>query len=456
MTALNLILILLVQHLLGRGALRLICPIPSPTQRFALSFLLGLPLSTVVVLLLDVTGVRITLATFLGGTALLALLLHFRDLRQMSLPRLCMPPLKLRITPYTLLLLTIIAFPILVSIWRCYYLPITHRDALVGMDLVAKYAVEQGAFRSSVFSDPHLQGHLSNQPFYAPATALLQTIFRLSGLPFGKLWLSILNLSFLLFLSSKLRETLHPLLVGLLLVALVSVHEIYHLTFEVLTDFINAVLFSLSILFFHEFLLSTNTRKLLLSSLFMALACWSRSETIVFAALGALLLLRSSMSGAWRSRLLAISLFLVGPVAAFVIWNLLYVPLGLGGQPAHLELRPLISVSVFFRSLSEIAQLSLQANRYGHLLYLFALSLPLNFFLFRDRKQWDLLLWIVILYIGFSLLVWQVPAANIQFTVKRGLIKLFPMLVYGLAQMSLYKSLSRRIGDWESGAPSRG
>ena len=71
MSALNLGLVLLAQYLIGRGTLRLVCPIPSAIQRFSLSFLLGLPVSTFVIMVLDVLGVRITLTSFLVGAGLL-------------------------------------------------------------------------------------------------------------------------------------------------------------------------------------------------------------------------------------------------------------------------------------------------------------------------------------------------------------------------------------------------
>jgi hypothetical protein len=337
---------------------------------------------------------------------------------------------------------------VLVSVWRCYYLPVVTRDAIVGMDLVAKYAVKEGTLHSSVFSNEHLRPYLSNQPYYAPAAAILQAIYRLAGLAFGKIWLSLLFISFVLFLWSKLRETLHPALVGFFMIALMSAHEVYYQTYDVFTDFINAIFFALSVFYLHEHFKNRTRFKLVLSSLLMGMACWCRSETILFAIAGAILVFPVAYRFDLRKAGREVILFLSIPVVAFGLWHLLYVPIVLEGRPEGQIIWSFAPAGQFLSALWETVRLSFHA-RFGFIVPLFGGSLLLDGLLYRRRDLLDLLGWILVLYVGFALIVCYVPAAYMESTVKRGLLKALFVMVYALSQMHLYSTLSTKIEAWE-------
>ena len=216
-TILLLILIVLCQFLIGFGFLRKFKFLPGTLQTLSLSMLFGLALSTVILFVMEILFIPISLLFYIILNFAVIIALHFRlkeslaDLKALWTVRTIRPKI------YHLVILGAVLYLAFISIWRCYYTPITPRDTVIGMDLVAKYAVEEQRIASSVFSQDFLRGKLSNQPFYAPFTAFMQIIYRMSGLAFGKIWLSIVFVCLLLFLYARLRETLHPLLAGLFL-----------------------------------------------------------------------------------------------------------------------------------------------------------------------------------------------------------------------------------------------
>ena len=128
------------------------------------------------------------------------------------------------------------------------------RDAVVGMDLVAKIAVEEGTIASSVFTGPELAGRLSNQPFYAPFVMLMQLIFRLAGESLGQVWPSVLFVAFTVFLYDWVRERLHPVLAGLLTLFFLTVPIVHTYSYFVITDLANAVFFGVAAAYLHRYL----------------------------------------------------------------------------------------------------------------------------------------------------------------------------------------------------------
>ena len=355
----------------------------------------------------------------------------------------------LGVKTYELVFLALIVFLVLISIWRCYYLPVTQRDAIVGFDLVAKYAAEQGTIRSTVFSDPHLQGHLSNQPYYAPFTAIMQIIFRLTGLQFGKVWLSVIFIAFLVFLYKRLAVFSHPILAGMLTVVFLSIPVMYAYTFTVQSDYSNAVFFAVSVILFHDYVRLGHRKLALLSAGFMGFACWTRSETIIFVPFGALAAYGFARRYGAKEGVRVAILFVLIPALFFSLWHVLYYTLYFKQTPGTQIILAGISPS---RAISMVARLWVlfgNTSAYGYIFPIFALSLLVNLTLFRDRRGLDLLIWLGILCLGFVMILLLVPAASIENTIKRGFFKLFPIMVFYLAQSRLYQFVSGKLSMWE-------
>ena len=271
----------------------------------------------------------------------------------------------------------------------------------------------------------------------------MQIIFRMTGLTFGKIWLSFVFISLLVFFYSTFRESVHPILAGLLLILLIAVPEFYAYTFMILTDFSNAVFFSISIVLFWKYVRERTFNSLLLSSLFMGFACWCRSETVVFAFMGAVLLFLLLMKSEGKKAIRYSAVFILVPLAFVLAWNGLFVNLYLGNPPEgqiNAGLFDFAHLALVLRKINTLLLFNTQL--YGYIMFFFIGLAFINLAGYRDSRGYEILLWSLLLYIGFVVIAHTFPAATVQNTIKRSFFKFFPLFTFYLSQTSLFDKLS--------------
>lgn len=457
-------LVVLLQAAIGFGVVRRFQGLRS-IQVLALSMLAGLPLSSILVIALDRVGIGINAPAMLIAFVLAAVALNIGSLSRTRAALAGPWPRPRALRADEAIFAILVVFFLAVSLWQCVRLPVIPRDATVGADLVAKVAIREGRIDSSVFTGETLRGQLSNQPYYAPFAMLMQIVFRLAGMPFGQVWLSVLFVSFVVYMWGRLRETTHPLLAGFLMLALVTVPLMYSYSYLVNTDFANAIFFGVGVLLLHDARGRRQTGLLALGGLFMGFACWSRTETILFVLLGTPLVLFGATAPVsvpatapavaregrrdGRSHLLNAARFLAAPVALFLLWHLVYMRFVFPDAPRMTSLAADVEGRSLTSTIGGVLALLAAHDLYGTIIDLFGLVFVVNLVIFRDRRGLDLLAWIGVLLVGFILVVQIFPAAFVESTVKRGSFKLFPIMIAYLAETRLLASLSERLTRFE-------
>lgn len=422
------------------------------SEVLGLSIMSGLGISSLVVFMLEV--VRIPLGyTSIALSLLILACLFWKDYLKIwpvlfgkfKLPKF-----------YEFLFFVPISFLVVISIWRCFYLPVTSFDSKAGVDLVAKYALLEGTIASTVFTE-HLPNvwYWSNQPFYAPFTMIMQVIFRSTDLPFGKVWLSFLFVGFLIFFYGKLKARLHPILAGILLIMLLCIPEFYAYTFLIQTDFSNALFFVASVMFFHEYYISQDLDrpKLLLSILFMGLAVWTRSETIVMAPFGSLLILYKEFRNRPREAVSYSAAYLAFPLFLFIAWNFVYIKLYLPISPSTLSNINLGSDSYFvqmWNTFKGMVGIAISLDYWNYTVWVFLIVYVLNVLIFRSLKGSHPLLWVLVLFVLFLFMLQHIPGVGLGTTYRRGFFKFLPLFIFVLSQIPLVTWVSDRITNWES------
>lgn len=168
-----LILTILMQWAIGLGAVGAIGARIERTTLLPLSLLLGMFLHSLALFTVHLTGVPLSLQTMItaGLCAMILPLVRWTTVRT-SLEGLFAIP-RLRPTLYDVVIAGFIGYVSYMVIWASWYWPVTPFDAMAGIDLVARYTARDGMIANQVFTDPSLQGQLSNQPFYAPFAMLM-------------------------------------------------------------------------------------------------------------------------------------------------------------------------------------------------------------------------------------------------------------------------------------------
>ena len=227
----------------------------------------------------------------------------------------------------------LLAYLLFISVWKCFYYPNIPFDTMVGSDMVAKAAVMEGTLDNSIFNDflPQIST-LSNQPYYAPFTMLMQVIFLALGGLFGKVWLSVLVIAFWLFLYFELRHYIHPILAGILIIIAFYSPEMFAYTYLVQTDYANAIFFVAGVSMFNRYLKEEGKGYFWAAAILFGLATWTRTETVFFLPLITVLI---ALKDGIKKAIFQSVLFGLFSVVLVLLWNYLF----LGGMvPKAIEL----------------------------------------------------------------------------------------------------------------------
>ena len=498
-------LLILCFLLSGYGLLTLFGLRLKTAYTITLSLLLGIAVASFIPFLLQLFYIVLTPATVFGSILLAALLLNtptLRRIRKEGFPsvRQSFAIKPIRIRPYEIPYLLILGFLIFVSIWRCYYLPPTSRDALSGPEAIAEYAVREHTMINSFFS---IDLWSTNNQFKSPFLISLQMICKMAGFPFGQVWLSVVFVSFTVFLYHALKEKLHPIIAGLLILLLMMAPELYAYTFMILYDYSNMVFFFLSLYFLFDYFSSLTpadtastipapsparqqaapavpsvagglpqampaNRQFYFAGLLMGIATYIRSETLVLAFLFLPLILIAQRRAGHSLDKAALAkkmirgniLFFLPSLLGYYLTTQLYIGHYL---PVHYDIGGLVNPHLtdlhpLFKRYADIITRLLSGefaiHLWGYLFYLTAfLFLAECIFLRRfSRPALNWLYAIVVVYLGLGALGYLLPMMNLDETTKRALFKLLPLALLYLANNGLLIRLSQWISRWETTA----
>ncbi|MCF0071560.1 hypothetical protein LZD49_13870 [Dyadobacter sp. CY261] len=418
--------IFLLQFLIGFGLIDKFEVISRFPQKISLSIILGFFISTIPVFALELVHITLTVFSIYLAIAVTALAVNlnlsclFKRLRQVF------TEYHYTINVYETIFLGAICYLLFFSVWRSYAIPVTPYDSIVGIDLVAKQAIKEGHIVSSFFFRSDFRAFISTQPYYAPFTMLMQVIYRSIGLPFGQLWLGILTVSFFIFTYSKLCETISPVLAGFFVLLLVTVPELYAYTFLLQTDFSNAVFFAIAMIFTIEFLDSKKTPHLILGSMFMAAACWSRTETIVLVIPVAIVVSGLSFSGSLVQSVRYAAGYAGFCVLFTALWNLVFFKFYFPVVPDmkdQINWTGLYSIEKSTEILNGMNKYFFDTGYWGYFIYIF-LGLWLVNVVFTRRKEalWPLV-WLIAFYFCFFIMLHHFTLMNIEYTFRRAIMK---------------------------------
>lgn len=447
----------LVQFATGFGLLSLFKIRLKPGMHLPLSVLMGVAFFSVVPFLLQLFFVPLTGLNVFLSLAITCLLLNVRPLTRLRQLRRVLLHTKFSIKLYEVPLLLVIAFIVLVSVWRCFYLPPTSRDLTSGAEVIAEYTVREKTMINSVFS-LHLE--TLNNHFKSPFIISLQVIYKYAGIPFGQVWLSNIFVCFVIFLYHALGLTLHRLLAGLLLVCFLAIPEMYAYTFLVLYDYSNAVFFFLSVFFLIEFFQSNHRHHIIFAGLLMAVATYIRSETLVLALLLSLSIVWHYIKtrGRWLKLAVAGAWFVLPAVLAYLVMANIYISHYL---PIHYEVGSVLNTDLLnlrplldrFLDINLTYLFSLNGTKYfGYFFFIFFILLVADLFYAKtpDTVGMRWIYPIVVVYFGLALLGYLLPLLDLHNSTKRGLFKIFPLMLLYLANSTILKELSAKINNWET------
>ena len=197
----GLLLLLITHYLSGRGLLDLFNIKLGRTVMLLLSMLCGVALFSFLPFLLQLFAIPITAGSVLIAICVCTVLMNIKRIKNKSFLKFqkISWPLKSYEYPF-FIVFTLFA---MLSVWHAFYNPPESRDLLSGPEVIAEYTVSEHTMINSVFSTDL---HTTNNYLKPPFITSLQVIYKLFVMEFGQMWLSIIFLSFFiwLYMSSPL------------------------------------------------------------------------------------------------------------------------------------------------------------------------------------------------------------------------------------------------------------
>lgn len=454
----GLFFLLLTQFIAGRGFVKLFRVDLSFVALSCLSMICGVMLISFVPCLLQLMHIPLTVGSMYGGIGALTALFAIPQLLQYKTIK--MPSLKwpqLYEIPFYLVFLALIV----TSVWRCYYFPPTPRDVLTGTELIAEYAVRENTMLNSALTvDLRLNG-AANNIFKSPFITALQIAYKFLVQPFGEVWLSVLFVSFTVWFYSILRQRVHPVLAGTLMLIFMATPDLFAYTYIILYDYPNMIYFFAGFFFLLRYLENEKMNDLIMVAAMFGFATYLRNETLVMVGMIAVLFSWTLFKRKAAIKDIAIKGLIL--MSGAVVFNFIIAKLFMKAFiPVPFSLGELINKD--WANLSGIIEKNIAicteliftpkgTQVYGHFFYFFlfvfvvdlAFTRKLNF-----EAKWSL--WfILIVYVCLGTLSHLIPSHTIMNSAKRGLFKILPLMTLYMANTGILKSLSELIYRKENG-----
>jgi len=453
MNFIGLLYILIANYIIGNGILKLFKINISPFFNFCLCMIVGIPVIGFVPLIVQLCYIPISNFNTFIAIELLCIAIWTPLYKKIKKPkRIIFPKIKIYEIPF----LVIFILLMMVSVWRCFYYPPLARDLITGPELIAEFAVQERTLINSVFS---IDLTTTNNYFKSPFITGLQIVYKLFVCPFGQVWLSVLSLSFLGIIYTILREKLHPLFAGFILLIFITIPELYAYSYLVLYDYSNMVFFFLGVYFLSIFLDNYSLNNLIFSALMFGVSVFIRTETLIIVSmLFPMLTFYFYKKKLGRKEFLSKSLiFLLIPIVFYLlcmdVFVRLFIPLkfdisnNLNNNLANVS----ILLDRFKDLITKLIFSNLGVNVYGYFLFFFCAILIIDLVLFRKLRRGAVicLYTIATVYFGMVLLGYLVPLVDLLNTTKRGLFKFLPVMVFYMCNSNSVLWLSSKVEKWE-------
>jgi len=448
------LLILVVQWITGFGIMASIgTRIPRPLS-IPLAPLVGMFVHTLAVFVVDLLPWGIGRVSITVAAAVMLVVAHVRWTVVKTWYRELVAAPRWTLSMADLVVIIAGAIVGYVVSWASWFWPVTPFDAMAGIDLVARQTVVDGTINNRVFTDPSLAGHLSNQPFYAPFAMLMQVIYRLLGFGYGQVWLAVTAICFSAFLYNAMRMWAHPMIAGVLWLLAILTPEMLGYTYLLQTDYLNAVFLASAVIVLTVSAERDDVQAWALAAVLFGAAAWSRTETIMVVFMGLL----ASIPVLWnhverRTMWRALGLSAGAALATFVLWNGYYLPVVLPVRPDTASELTMFEFGRFVQVSGDLwSSVIVSTELWGWAFPLFALGLVGSLILNRSLRPLLPLVWIAAILLALTVVGTVFTAAVVEQTLRRGIFKLIPLMMFWLAAMPLVVGWSKRLRAWETGS----
>lgn len=450
---------LIVSFLLGFSLLNRLPGRFSIAEKAGLSFLLGISLQSLLMLIINGIGLQLTVVNIWCVSLLVILLLNYKVIlrkEKFSL-KLDWPGLSI-VNLVWLFFIILIVYLEYMNFAKCMFFPTFDRDSLAGFDTIGWVISQEHTLRNlSLFQGDYMSNINGAGSYitYMPMIQLSYAYVYMLGAETSKIIPALVFLSFLFAFYGGVSRFCGSTGAAVATFFMMITPEMIAFSSLSATNVIHAVYASLGIIYTALWLRDRTNYLLPLGAMLLGCNVWVRMEGIVFiGAAGIVLFLNIFKEKAYKS-LFVFAAIAMAPLVLWVIFEKMY---GIYAESIAIthpfwdgEKATLIWVN--FKSLWSNTQY------YGLSFYVFLITIALNiWFLIRKKDQLNLLGMTLLAMLFYMILLYQVDYKwdSIQnvldFSAKRFLFCYIPLVwCYIFASRvgcSLFRALERFLRFW--------
>lgn len=449
-------LILFLIFLIGLLVLKHISIQFSTTELIGMSFPMGLGLWSVGLMSADVFGLPVgsktcALGIILSLVVVLSAILIFRaqkfnfkpSLLKPSVPVFIKKPLDINLAYVVMMGLIVTIVSILIG--KSLYWPVINYDSINGFDFLAKLIKEENTINSSILSGANPA--YSVRSFYPPLLVHALALTYIFEMGTSKIIPVLFLFSVIVTLYAYIKKENSHTLAALGVFILCITPEYISFNALISSNTPAALYLFIGLASYDLWLKKRERRYFILTMVGMALAVWTRTETIIFAFITGLSLLYK----AWKDKALKYVLtYSIVTLTPFFAWQL-YLHFFISVENAQPIITHLYRDDVKFSNmLKQMKYVMLQSNYFGYTIFILLSQIALNLlFLFKDKRM----LHLSVQFIGFALLLvfvyYQIDTDYSSYSsggwigsgFKRGLFYFIPIGCYYIANSYLPKKI---------------
>jgi hypothetical protein len=271
----------------------------------------------------------------------------------------------------------------------------------------------------------------------------------------------MMTISFLIWIYLVLREKLHPVVTGMLMLLFLTLPDPYGYTYIILFDYSNMIFFFAGFYYLVRYAEDYQYKNFLFSAFMFGLATYIRTETLIL--LGIALPLLAYIF--WKAKMSIPKMIISTGIFFGISFVLYYIWMGIFVKyymPVQFDVNEQVklsftNLSLYFKRMGEINDMlifgGLNIIVYGYYLYIFMTILVIDIVLFRKSFNLEAaiaLYGIALVYVGIPLLGYLIPWFDVTNTSKRSMYKLLPLILLYLRNSGLVTKISGLLTSFES------
>ena len=318
-----LILGIIILFIIGFLTIHLISIRFSTSEKAGLAFPVGLGLETMMMALIDLSGIPLTATSILtAGLFLIIILSVPLYLRKEELMAYYKQPLSFKLSDYNLIWLFFIALIVYLEYMnfsKCIYFPTYDRDSLAGFDTIGYVIAQEHTLKGlSLFQADYMpQIHNAGSYIvYAPMVQLSYAFVYLLGAETSKLIPALIYLSFLIAFYGCMKRVINKTGSAIAVFFMMITPEMFAFSSLSATNVIHAVSASLGIIYIAIWFKYREKKDLYLGALSLGLNIWTTNDNALYASgLGF-----ANITG-MSSKTLSVINGIIGTVCALWLYN---------------------------------------------------------------------------------------------------------------------------------------